>query len=616
VNVTLDAEPREGQPAVADPPSVQRYVLGWLFRAVLATALVVLTGQVGRGLTGLSAGRYVGMAVMAALVAVAYCSAVTFRYGRSKQSVDLTEAALVPVFVLAPVGSAFLVAVAGVWLGTLARRDGAVKTAFNGSVGVVSAAVAVLVQLSVLGHDDPLSNRGLIATALALTAYGAVGFLAVSGVISRLEGQALHTVMRRRRHILTGTIGNIAIGLIGMVLWNVRPELLFLLVVPLVATSLAYRGASTTSHLTGQMQTEHDRLVRVVQATSDGIALVDGAGRVVLWNPALARLTGRDHDTAVGTPVSEVVPLRDSRERRPLDIGAVVATTRDTGVPIELDADLVEAGSGEHRAVRVSATAVDGDGDPASDGGLLVVRDTSREREVERLKDDFLMRVSHELRTPLTPIKGYAESLRMHRDRTTPELLDTSLARIVERSDHMAALIDDLLLVASLQRGGGLAADASLEPVDAAARARAAVASVADDRPCEVVDEAGLRCHADQARVDRILKILVDNAVTYSAAGSPVRIVVRASGSETAIDVIDRGRGIPRSHLVRIFDRFHRVEDPLVMTTNGLGIGLHIARHLARSMGGDIVVDSVLGEGSTFTVTLPRLQPATVRDRR
>ena len=109
----------------------------------------------------------------------------------------------------------------------------------------------------------------------------------------------------------------------------------------------------------------------------------------------------------------------------------------------------------------------------------------------------------------------------------------------------------------------------------------------------------------DALRLVQVLANLLSNAHKYSPADQPVRLRVWQDGGWAKAAVIDRGRGIPREELDRIFDKFHRVEDPMTMTTGGTGLGLYIARELARAMGGDIEAASALRHGSTFTARLP-----------
>ena len=110
---------------------------------------------------------------------------------------------------------------------------------------------------------------------------------------------------------------------------------------------------------------------------------------------------------------------------------------------------------------------------------------------------------------------------------------------------------------------------------------------------------------ADPMRLTQILSNLLSNAHKYSPADRPVLLRLHRDGDRVLASVVDRGRGIPREELDRVFDKFHRVEDPMTMTTGGTGLGLFIARELARAMKGDIEVTSVLHQGSTFSLHLP-----------
>ena len=117
-------------------------------------------------------------------------------------------------------------------------------------------------------------------------------------------------------------------------------------------------------------------------------------------------------------------------------------------------------------------------------------------------------------------------------------------------------------------------------------------------------DPVDVQC--DPVRVIQVLTNLIGNALKYSPAGSPVDVALVVDGDLARVDVIDAGRGIPADQLERVFEKFHRVEDPMRMTTGGTGLGLYIARQLASAMGGTLACTSVLGSGSTFRFDLRR----------
>jgi signal transduction histidine kinase len=224
--------------------------------------------------------------------------------------------------------------------------------------------------------------------------------------------------------------------------------------------------------------------------------------------------------------------------------------------------------------------------------------------------------VSHELRTPITPIKGYAELLQARGARMTEEKRQDMLRIIAERAEHLARLVEDLLLASriSSERGGSAVPGLRRECTDLAEAARRAAADWLrrpDSRLELELPDRPLEVDADPLRLVQVLDNLLSNAHKYSPADRPVRLRVWRDGGWAKAAVVDRGRGIPREELDRIFEKFHRVEDPMTMTTGGTGLGLYIARELTRAMGGEIEAASAPRRGSTFTLRLPL---ATVHD--
>src|SRR3954447_608076 len=222
------------------------------------------------------------------------------------------------------------------------------------------------------------------------------------------------------------------------------------------ALAVALRGAAHVQRLTE----ETSKLKAVVDQSSDGILVLDHEGRVLLWSPALERLTGRPELAALGRPIGQLIAtLRpDGVPIDPFVAGVALLTPDEPRATVEL---LVLRDDGEQRVVRCAHAAVyDDDGQLVRD--VVIVHDVTRERQVERLKADFIATVSHELRTPITPIKGYADLLRRRGDKMSVEERNECLDIIGDRVNHLARLVEDLLLASRISSPRSVSHDVTL----------------------------------------------------------------------------------------------------------------------------------------------------------
>jgi PAS domain S-box-containing protein len=378
-----------------------------------------------------------------------------------------------------------------------------------------------------------------------------------------------------------------------------------------LASGLAVTLGNATQ--VAQIKEEKSTLEQILGLSSDGILLLDGKGRVRVWNLAMERITGVPAEEAVGLAYNEWLagPDHDGKLVRLEDL--LLETGPDN--PRASCEVQIRTSEGLERWLRCNHSLLYEGGEWTTD--VVIVHDVTRIRQAERAKADFVATVSHELRTPITPIKGYVELLQARGPSMTEDKRQDMLRIIAERAEHMARLVEDLLLASriSSERGGsavpGLRRECT-DLVEAARRAATDWLRGADSRLELDLPERPLEVDADPLRLVQVLANLLSNAHKYSPAGQPVRLRVWRQDGWAKAAVVDRGRGIPREELDRIFEKFHRVEDPMTMTTGGTGLGLYIARELARAMGGEIEAASALRRGSTFTVRLP---VAAVRER-
>ena len=244
-----------------------------------------------------------------------------------------------------------------------------------------------------------------------------------------------------------------------------------------------------------------------------------------------------------------------------------------------------------------------------TNAALTVARDLAE--SADRRKTEFLRHMSHELRTPLNAIIGYSELLREEAEEIAgAQVLEQDLDKVGAASKHLLGLIDDLLDIAKIEAGGiGLA----LTPLDlrvVLAELRGTIAPLAergDNQLVIAVEPAAAQLRSDHQRLQQVLINLVGNACKFTEHGS---ITIRAEAAderaEVRIEVIDSGVGMHPDRLGAIFEPFVQVDDSPARRRQGSGLGLAITKKLVELLGGTITVRSRPGQGSTFTVQLPR----------
>lgn len=244
---------------------------------------------------------------------------------------------------------------------------------------------------------------------------------------------------------------------------------------------------------------------------------------------------------------------------------------------------------------------------------VAFVDDISDRHRADQARTDFVANVSHELRTPIGALTVLAETLA---DVDDPEVIERVVSRMQGEADRAARTIDDLIELSQIEGGTQREfAPVKLSDVIQDAVGRVAELAAANDIRLSTLDAAGADgqpaeqsvVQGDRRQLASAVGNILENAVKYSELGDVVQISVRPESDTVEIAVIDEGIGIPRHDLDRVFERFYRVDRARTRTTGGTGLGLSIARHVASNHGGSISVDSIEGEGSTFSLRLPLL---------
>ncbi len=368
-------------------------------------------------------------------------------------------------------------------------------------------------------------------------------------------------------------------------------------VVVLEALAAEVAGALEKAELLVGMLEERRQLADIVGNTSDGILTLDAAGAVTSWNAGLEQITGYAADAVIGNDPDALLRSRDG-EGEPVELGRWFGTMETLPGALE-----IVTADRQSRWLSCSYTAV-----PVRDGRgpqlVVMARDVTKARELDKLKDDFVAVVSHELRTPLAPIKGWAVTLLKRGDDLTEEQRREGARAILRQAERLEQLILNILEDSKVERD--LNTSTVEDVVDAAVSVRKVLddfATLAPDRVIETRGTDGPAMVVGRAvRIEQILVNLVANAVKYAPKHEPIDVIVETGPDAVLISVTDRGPGIPTESQERIFGRFERLSDSPTQT--GTGLGLYIARRLATSMGADLSLCAATGGGCTFTLRL------------
>jgi PAS domain S-box-containing protein len=355
-------------------------------------------------------------------------------------------------------------------------------------------------------------------------------------------------------------------------------------------------------------QVEASQSREILNSIADGVIVTDANHKIILFSPSAERILGLGSEDVVGHPVFDFIGVYGAGGTRWAD---AIRTWSQSPVPIGRVAFLTEQLELEDgRVISIHpAPIVLGD---EFLGTVSIFRDISREVEVDRLKSEFVATVSHELRTPMTSIKGFVDLLLMNVSGELDEEQRRFLEIIRSNTFRLEILVNDLLDISHLESGKAKLSFQSLDVHQLLNEMREHVEhrSQEEDKEMSFQIEAPQiipKLRGDLERVRQILANLVENSFNFTPAGGLIRMRIRYVGDQIEIDVIDNGMGISLPEQERIFERFFRGEQSLLLGISGTGLGLSIVLNLVEMHGGRIWVtsDGIPGKGSTFTVSLP-----------
>ena len=338
-----------------------------------------------------------------------------------------------------------------------------------------------------------------------------------------------------------------------------------------------------------EAENERNKLSTLFLHMTDGVVAFGPTGMMIHCNPAATRFLARNMDPTISfdsifgenVEFRKLLKLKRSEHMEyPMRVG-------------DRDLELFMAPFSPNQSLG---------------GAMVVIHDVTMQKKSEQTRREFVANVSHELRTPLTNVKSYAETIISAGDDLPPELRSNFLGVIVSEADRMTRIVKDLLTLTKFDYGKMEMNISRFPFAEAVENVHKAVALDAQKHRHELV----LDCpddlphvDGDRERIEQVVMNIVSNAIKYTADGGRIEIAAGTTGLNVFVRVSDNGIGIPEKDLPRLFERFYRVDKARSRESGGTGLGLSIAREILAQHKGDIHIDSVYGEGTVVTITLP-----------
>ncbi|MEH2207104.1 MAG: ATP-binding protein [Nostoc sp.] len=359
------------------------------------------------------------------------------------------------------------------------------------------------------------------------------------------------------------------------------------------------RDISTLVRLQGALRSEQERSLQLITSSVDGIVAFDADGCCTLWNPAMEQMTGLRQEDVMGRHGVDVFAvLLDAKTLQGFHPGIEKTVTT-------FDFHFTHPKTRQRQWIEARYSPLH-NGSETHNGGLLIVRDVTQQRELERMKREFISIISHEIRTPLSSIRGalglVATGVLDDDPQTAKEMLGIANNNI----ERLVRLVNDVLALNQLESEQVELKKQWCEAATLVQQAFSSVQNLAEANQVDLRSSTGnIQVWADLDWLVQVLVNLINNAVKFSPAGTTVSVNVEPQPQQVLFRVTDQGRGIPSEKLETIFGQFQQVNMSDSRQKGGTGLGLSICRLIVQLHGGRIWAESELGRGSKFYFTLP-----------
>ena len=342
----------------------------------------------------------------------------------------------------------------------------------------------------------------------------------------------------------------------------------------------------------------------ILDSIADGVIVFDANHISILANPALSKIMDRPVENLKGATLAGFIQTPELSPANQETIMGMIKHPDNIETSVQ-----VEWGK---KTLAVSVARVRNSETNQDIGSVSVIRDITREAELEKMKDAFIAIVSHELRTPLNAIMGYAEMLKEAVYGVINENQASVTERIMVNTRRLLSMVGDLLDEAQIKAGKLSLTKQLLKTSSLLEAMHATMDKITMDKGLYLTDEIDPNMPdtiiGDAHRLQQVFINLTNNSAKFTEKGGIHVRILRSDQTHWAIEVADTGLGIPKEEIPYIFESFRQVESSTIRKHGGFGLGLSIVSQLVELMKGEITVSSELGKGSTFTIKLPLLQ--------
>ena len=426
----------------------------------------------------------------------------------------------------------------------------------------------------------------------------------------------------------TGLVTTITLGVIGLS-WSINyvPQILGVISAAVLIEFIfrnANKKALKKTDDTQKLQTQLDQVSfeasALVNAMTEGVIVVDDTGHITLMNDAAAYMTGWSTNTAIGLDYRTPLKLNLKAHDGSLQASDPLSQALTTNKAVASNDMVLTSKDGKTFLLAVTATAIPAsEGKPA--GGILVMRDITKQKELERQKDEFVSTASHEMRTPVAAIEGYLSLAMNPKVATLDDRARNLLQKAHDSTGHLRSIFRDLLSITKMEDGTkklpreavnltGMVKSvvSDMQFVAASKKLSLSIPSIVPAGTATIEQEVYVMANPERLR--EVVMNLIENAIKYTPSGN-ITVATQGNGQEVSFSVTDTGPGIAPEDQPHLFEKFYRVAKT-ANTVSGTGLGLYLCRSVIESFGGHVTVSSTPGQGSTFGFVLPQLTPEQV----